>query len=146
MLGPIALIAAILVSTAVDVRPLSSDRAFLVVVNQSNPVSSLTRAELSAIFMKRARSWRGGAEVLPVDQVTQSAIRERFSRSIHGKSVAYVTRYWQRLIFAGRGIPPPEAKSSAAVLDFVRAHHGAIGYIDSQTAVPDDVKVIEVRR
>jgi hypothetical protein len=57
--------------------------------------------------------------------------------------VAYVTRYWQRLIFAGRAVPPPELRSSAAVRDFVRTHRGAIGYVDGQTP-RDDVKAIAV--
>jgi ABC-type phosphate transport system substrate-binding protein len=115
-----------------------------VVVHPSNPVTSLTRAELSALYMKRTRSWPDGREIVPVDRQSTSRVRERFSRIVHGKSVAYVTRYWQRLIFSGRAVPPRELRSDAAVLDFVRGNAEAIGYVDAGTAVGDGVKVIAV--
>jgi ABC-type phosphate transport system substrate-binding protein len=118
---------------------------FRVVVHASNPVASLTRAELSAIYMKRTRSWRDGREIVAVDQPSTSRLRERFSRAVHGKSVAYVTRYWQRLIFSGRAVPPREARSDAAVLELVRRNAEGIGYVDARTPLGDGVKTIEVR-
>ena len=124
----------------------AADAPFQVIVHRSNPTSSLTRAELSAIYMKRIRSWRGGGEIVAIEQPVRARLRDDFSRAVHGKSVAYVVRYWQRLIFAGRGIPPPEVPSSAAAIDFVRTHRGAIAYVDREVALPDDVKTIVVRR
>lgn len=118
--------------------------SFNVVVHRNNPIESITRAELSAIYMKRTRSWRDGREVLPVDQPMSSPVRERFSRSIHGKNVAYVTRYWQRLIFSGRGIPPRQLGDDAAVLELVRHSRDAIGYIARDTPPGDGVKVLPV--
>lgn len=118
---------------------------FRVVVHASNPVVSMTRAELSAIYMKRTRSWPHRTEILPVNQPAASLLREQFSRAVHGKSVAYVTRYWQRLIFSGRAVPPRELRSDAAVLDFVRRNAEAIGYVDARTPLGDGVKVIAVR-
>jgi ABC-type phosphate transport system substrate-binding protein len=145
MLGPLALVAAILLSPG-DGRPLAEDVSFRVVVNKANPVSSLTRAELSAIFMRRIRSWPDGTEIRPVEHRSAARVRARFSRDVHGKSVAYVIRYWQRLIFAGRGIPPPAVPSNAAVLAFVSANRGAIGYVDGATPIAGDLKVIEVTK
>ena len=61
---------------------------------------------------------------------------------IHQTTVAFVTRYWQRLIFAGRAIPPLEIASDDDVAAFVRKTPGAIGYVQR---APDDLKTIEVR-
>lgn len=142
MLGPLVLVAAILLSPD-DGPPLPGDLSVRVIVNKANPVSSLTRSELSAIFMRRVRSWPDGTEIRPVDH---AHVRERFSRTVHRKNVAYVTRYWQRLIFAGRGIPPPVVPSSTAVMAVVSANRGAIGYIDAATPIAGDLKVIEVTK
>jgi ABC-type phosphate transport system substrate-binding protein len=117
---------------------------FRIVVHPSNPVASMSRAELSAIYMKRTRSWRDGREILAVDQPSTSRIREQFSRAVHGKSVSYVTRYWQRLIFSGRAVPPRELRSDAAVLKFVTANAEGIGYVGKETLPGDGVKVIAV--
>lgn len=143
MLGPLSLVAAILLSPG-DGRPLPRDLSFRVVVHKANPVSSLTRAELSAIFMRRVRSWPDGTEIRPVEPRVEAEVRERFSRTVHGKSVPYVMRYWQRLIFAGRGIPPPVVPSGAAVMELVSAHRGGIGYIDAATPLAGELKAIEV--
>ena len=118
--------------------------SFNVVVHRNNPIGSITRAELSAIYMKRTRSWGDGREIVPVDQPVSSPVRERFSRSVHGKNVAYVTRYWQRLIFSGRGIPPRQLQNDAAVLELVKNSRGAIGYIARDTPPGDGVKVLPV--
>ena len=118
--------------------------SFNVIVHRDNPMMAITRAELSAIYMKRTRSWRDGHEIVPVDQPVSSAVRERFSRSIHGKNVAYVTRYWQRLIFSGRGIPPRQLQNDAAVLELVENNPDAIGYIAGDLPPDDSVKVLTV--
>jgi ABC-type phosphate transport system substrate-binding protein len=132
--------------TAADVRPPLAELPFHVIVNESNPIATITRAELSAIYLKRTRSWSGGKAIAPVGQPAKSRLREQFSRHIHGKSVAYVTRYWQRLIFSGRGIPPAEVANSAAVLEFVRKNAGAVGYVERDTILGGGVKVMAVTR
>lgn len=136
----------LVVTMAVSAGVPRSDLRFSVVVNRSNGVTSLTRAELSAIMMKRTRSWSDGEEVVPVDQQAQSAVRESFSKAIHGKSTAYVVRYWQRLIFAGRAIPPRELASDDEVIAFVKANKGAIGYVGPAVTVGDELRVIEVTK
>ena len=136
MLSELVLVAAILLSAA-DAQPA----AFHVVVHPSAKVSSLSRAELSAIFMRRTKSWPDGAEVRPVEPSSKD-LREVFARTIHGKSLAYVTRYWHRVIFAGRGVPPEELPSDREVVEYVKTHRGAIGYIG--TVPGDDVKVLTV--
>lgn len=117
---------------------------FRVVVHRANPVASISRAELSAIYMKRKRSWAGGGEIVAIDQSPASGVRERFSRAVHGKSVAYVTRYWQRLIFSGRGVPPRQVPSDAAVLALVRSNPRAIGYVRGDVTPGEGVKTIAV--
>ena len=122
----------------------AGEAAFRVIVHRDNLTTSITRAELSAIYMKRTRSWGDGREIVPVDQPVSSPVRERFSRSILGKNVAYVTRYWQRLIFSGRGIPPRQLQNDAAVLELVKNSRDAIGYIARETPPGDGVKVLSV--
>lgn len=146
MLGELVLVTTILVSAADAQLASAPERPFHVIVNSSNTVSSLTRAEVSAIFMKKVRRWPDRREVIPVDQSPTSAVRQSFSRSIHGKSVTYVIRYWHRLIFAGRAIPPDEAQSNDAVIEFVKKNRGAIGYIDAETPVGDGIKEIAVKQ
>ena len=144
MPGELLLITLLLLSGA-DVQPAAIPPPFVVIVNSEGPVTSLTRTQLSAIFMKRQRSWPDRTVIAAVDRPVGSQLREQFSRSVHGKSVAYVTRYWQRLIFSGRDIPPPVLDTDADVVNFVSTHRNAIGYVTAGTPFGGGVRLLVVR-
>ncbi len=127
-----------------DVRPSAAAEPFRVIVNASNPVASLRAQELSDIFMKKRSRWGHGEAASPVDLEDQSPVRESFSRQIHDKSTVAVKAYWQKMIFSGHEVPPPEKATSAEVVAYVRAHKGAIGYVAMDTALGSGVKVVRV--
>jgi ABC-type phosphate transport system substrate-binding protein len=121
----------------------SAAEGFKVVVNEARGVSSLTKAEVSAMLLKKTTEWGDGTPVTPVDQPAASPVRKTFSSRIHGREAAAVKSYWQQQIFAGRGVPPVEMASDEEVLAYVRSHPGAIGYV-SDSAGTDGVKVVTV--
>lgn len=122
----------------------AADSGFKVVVNASNNTTSITTQQLSRCFMKQTNTWINGEAVLPVDQVADSPVRIAFTSAIHERDVNAVKSYWQRQIFSGRGVPPPEKASDDEVLAFVRANPGAVGYVSPNTPVGAGVKVLEV--
>lgn len=117
-------------------------KSYKVIVNPSNPVSSMSREDVSRIFLKKTTKFPDGRGASPVDLPANSPIRESFSKDVHGKSSSAVDAYWQQLIFSGRDIPPPQ-KSESGVLEFVRSNGNAIGYVPSG-ADTAGVKVINV--
>lgn len=120
-----------------------AEAPFRVIVHSTNPVASLTRSELSRLFLKKTVAWTSG-EVLPVDLGEDSEVRQVFSKRVLGKDVASVKGYWQQLIFTGRGVPPVEKASEADVLSFVATNRNAIGYISSTTPLGAGVKVVRI--
>ena len=121
-------------------------RTFKIIIHASNPESELTKQEISKLFLKKVKKWKSSKEtVLPVDQVTDSPVRETFSKDIHGRKVASIKAYWQKQIFSGRGVPPEEKGSDKDVLEYVEKRVGAIGYV-SKSAEADqyEVKVLKV--
>jgi len=122
----------------------AADPGFKIVVNASNPTTSISKEQLSRCFMKQTNTWINGATVTPVDLSATSPVRVEFSTAIHERDVNAVKSFWQRQIFSGRGVPPPEKASDEEVLAFVRANPGAVGYISSDTPVGAGVKVLEV--
>ena len=121
----------------------AQETAFKVVVNPANPASSLPRAQLSRMFMKKVQAWEDGQKVTPVDQSETSAVRGVFSRSVHREAAGTIKSYWLQQVFAGRLVPPAELPSDTEVLAFVRNHVGAVGYV-SAAAATRGVKVLEV--
>ncbi|MDF1547889.1 MAG: hypothetical protein P1P88_08695 [Bacteroidales bacterium] len=116
-------------------------QSFKIIVNNANPVSSVSKADASAFFLKKKAKWANNAVVIPVDLSSKSSVRADFSEVIHKKSVSQVRAFWQQSVFAGKETPPQEMKDDNAVIDFVKANEGAIGYVSSSTAT-SGVKVL----
>jgi ABC-type phosphate transport system substrate-binding protein len=135
----VALVLALLAGT-----PAAAAADFVVVVHTGNSQSALPAAEISKLFLHRITLWSSSERVMPVDLTEDSPVRASFSRAIHERSTAAVKAYWQKMIFSGRDVPPPEKSSAAEVLAYVRANPGAIGYVPAGTALPDGVKAVRV--
>jgi ABC-type phosphate transport system substrate-binding protein len=117
---------------------------YLVIVNTANPASGAERKFLSDAFLKKTTRWSGGQLLQPVDQRSDSAVRRHFSEQVLERSVTAVRSYWQQVIFSGRDVPPPELSSDGSVLEYVRNHSGAVGYV-SGNASTAGAKVLAVR-
>ena len=117
---------------------------FLIIVHPDNPTDTLDRRQLSRIFFKLKSRWSDGHKIRPVDQGSQSPIRDSFSRTVHQRSINSVRNYWQRRLFSGQSTPPPELGSDQQVLDVVRREPGAIGYVSAAAGSIDGVKVLGI--
>lgn len=146
--------AAILVATAAAAIALGpgagadaqtpTEPGFRVIVKDSHKAISLSRKFVADVFLKKTTRWGDGSAIRPVDQRSRSAVRRRFSSRILSRSVAAVRTYWTRLVFTGRGVPPPELNGDEAVIRYVRKHPGAIGYVSSKAEL-DGVKAVAIR-
>lgn len=118
--------------------------AYRVIVHAESGMNGASRELVTNAFLKRVTRWPGGEHALPVDLPPTSAVRERFSEAVLGRSVAAVRKYWQQQIFSGRGLPPPELDSEQAVVRFVAKHRGGLGYVGPGVELRG-VKVLAVR-
>jgi ABC-type phosphate transport system substrate-binding protein len=124
--------------------PAQSDGGFVVIVNDANPKQSMDRDLVRKLFLKQLKSWESGVAAAPVDQDAKSEVREVFTREVHGKKVSAIKSYWQRMIFSGRAVPPPELDSDESVLTYVRSDPGGIGYVAPGTELGDGVRELEL--
>ena len=116
---------------------------YRVIVHPDNPADSLTKSEISQFLLKKKSRWKHGTPVEPVNLDDTSAVREAFSKDVHGRSVSSIKDYWQRQIFSGDGVPPPEVASDSKAIAFVKSHPGGIGYV-SASARLNGVKVLDL--
>ena len=123
--------------------PAQGPPPFVVIVNLSNPITSLPVTELQRVFRKQTRMWRHGESMVPVDWDATSEVRQEFSRLVMGRSVREMADFWiQQSITQGLA-PPSTQKSTRAILRFVASVPGAISYVPRGEA-DDTVKVISV--
>jgi ABC-type phosphate transport system substrate-binding protein len=114
---------------------LSAADPVAIVVHPESGIRSVTRSELSKIFLKRLRSWQDGTMAEPVDQRPNSETRRLFTRLVHRRDVVTIEVYWKRMIFSGRAVPPKEVATDREVLEFVRSTPGAVGYVSLSTSL-----------
>ena len=120
-----------------------SKATFVVIVHPENPAESVSKKKVSRLLLKELASWDGGLSVQPIDLDSKSEIRREFSRDVHGRSVSSIKNYWQRQIFSGRAVPPPEVANDTAVISHVKSNRGAIGYVSASARI-DGVKVLDL--
>ena len=139
-------LAAVILGVALAVGQAASgeDYGFRVIVNASNPITSISRGELSSIFLKQETSWPDGQVALPVDQGESAQVRSDFSRVVLRRPVAAVKSYWNKQIFSGSGVPPVEKGSNEDVVAYVNAFHGAVGYVGLSAALSAGVKPVRL--
>jgi ABC-type phosphate transport system substrate-binding protein len=120
--------------------------AFVVVVNASVAGTTVHRADLAAVFLKKAVRWGDGSPANPVDLSGTSPVRKGFSETVLHMPVMAVVQYWGRqLASMATSVRPPTVKGSEGeVLAYVAKTSGAVGYVSSGTALPPGVKAVTV--
>ena len=116
---------------------------YQVVVNKNNPVTSLSKNQLKKIYTKKMTKWDDDKKIKPLDLLKNSDVRSSFSSNVLKKSVSAMRAYWQRQIFSGKGVPPPEKKSDTDVIEYVKNNPGAIGYVSAGANI-SGVKKIKI--
>ena len=135
---------AIALLLAVPVPSPAADE-FVVIVHPSVAGVNVRRADLAAVFLRKATRWGGGATAVPVDQSGTSPVRNAFSQAVLGMPVATAVQYWQKQMFAANPLRPPAVKGSdAEVIAFVAKTEGAVGYVSKTAVLPAGVKAIAV--
>jgi len=122
----------------------AQDASFRVIVHAANPVTTLLRAEVSDLFLKKVAAWKTGDAVVPVDQGQDTDVRKLFSKHVLGREVEAVKGYWQQAIFTGKSFPPVEKANDAEVMAFIAANPHSIGYVSAAAVLPTTVKVVRV--
>jgi ABC-type phosphate transport system substrate-binding protein len=102
----------------------------VVVVSAKSPVGALSKAQVEDLFLGKTIRFPDGALAVAIDQAEGSAVRNEFYDKIVGKSAAQIKAYWSKIIFTGRGQPPPSVSSAVEMIKRISADPAAVGYID----------------
>lgn len=124
---------------ALTARPTMAD--VVAVVSSKSAVTTLSKIQITDIFLGKTRRFPDGTPTMAIDQVDGSAARDEFYMRLAGKTAAQLTAYWSKIIFTGRGQPPPTVSDDIEMKKRISANPAAIGYID-RSLVDDSVRVV----
>ncbi len=111
------------------------------VVSAKSPITALSKSQVADIFLGRVSHFPDGTQAVPIDQADGSRRRDEFYDKVVGKSAAQIKAYWAKIIFTGRGQPPPTVSNDSEMKKRIVENPAAIGYID-RSLVDDKVKVL----
>lgn len=116
----------------------------VVVVSSRSPVTSISRLHLADLYLGRASRFDDGRPAAPIDLEPGTPAREAFYQRYLQRSPAEIEAHWARLVFTGRGRPPPDVESGREMRERVAADPRAVGYLD-RSLVDASVRVVKIR-
>lgn len=118
--------------------------SLVIIVNQSNPVDSLTSAELRSIFLGERTHWANGRRITLVMMEPGQPERDTVLRQICRLSEAEFRRRFLQALFTGEVIVSPKTLSTpVGVRKFVFNVPGAIGYVRPEDA-DKSIKILRI--
>ncbi|HVK60411.1 MAG TPA: hypothetical protein VM432_02625 [Bdellovibrionales bacterium] len=133
LLRPLILCVLIFIVSQSD-SALGSDK-LMFIVNEKNPIKSLSVNELRDYYFKRRRSWPNGVSVRFIDAGEGTAALKRFQSEYLKRSQKDINLYWiGQKLYSGDSAPLREP-SEATIVQFVASLPGGIGYITDRSLI-----------
>lgn len=113
--------------------------AEIVMIGNIKNTQQLTVLQVQDIYMGRTRTLPDGNLAYPFDQTD---LRDEFYLKLTQRSVAQINAYWARLMFSGKTSPPTKLADDQSIIEIVKKHEGAIGYINKENADVSTVRIL----
>jgi ABC-type phosphate transport system substrate-binding protein len=115
-------------------------QAQVVILSTKNPISKLTKEQVSQIFLGQAKTFYTGGQAEPLDLPEGIDVRNAFYQKTLNKPSAQMKAFWSKMEFSGSA-HAPKALSAAEVVKLVASNPKYIGYVDASAVTPE-VKVV----
>jgi ABC-type phosphate transport system substrate-binding protein len=129
------------IGLALSLAAAAATADVVAVVSAKSAVTTLSKSQVADIFLGKAVRFPNGVQAVPIDQADGSVAHDEFYAKLAGKSAAQLRAYWSKIIFTGRGEPPPAVANSDEMKKRLIQNPAAIGYIESNR-VDDTVRVV----
>src|ERR1700683_3990294 len=112
----------------------------VLVANKGVQISEITNADLRAIFMGTRTRFADGSHAVPVP-LKGGPVHEAFLKNHFGEDPEEFRSQWGKVVFTGEGAMPKAFDSESALIEYVAATPGAVGYV-SQISSQNRVKLL----
>jgi ABC-type phosphate transport system substrate-binding protein len=138
-----SIFAVLLMILAVFVPSLTKAEV-LIIVNAKSPLKQISSEDVMNIFLGKKLTWEDekSTEVKFV-LMPEAECHEEFVKKFTKKSAAQFKRYWNNMVFTGKGMMPKSINSAEEMIRFVSETDGAIGYV-APGAPLDGVAVMDI--
>jgi hypothetical protein len=103
-------------------------------------ISEISNADLRAIFMGTRTRFADGSHAVPVT-LKGGPVHEVFLKNHLGEGPEEFRSQWRKVVFTGQGAMPKAFDSESALIEYVAATPGAVGYV-SRISPQNRVKLL----
>jgi ABC-type phosphate transport system substrate-binding protein len=132
---------AVVLGTLIAPVPAATADAIIFIANKSVKASEISRSEARDVFLGDSSSV-GGSHVVPTVLQTDE-VHEAFLQFV-GRSKSAFQATWRKQVFTGKGMMPHTCTGEEAMISYVSATPGAIGYISASKAA-SGVRVLKLQ-
>lgn len=127
---------------SICITSVASSDTISIIANPESPFVDveLNNKTVKDIFLGKITKIKGHS-VEPINQAAGRPITVLFNEAVVGKNENKMRAYWSRMVFSGKGSPPPTLDDDQAVKIHVSNNKGALSYI-KKSSVDDTVKVM----
>ena len=93
---------------------------------------SLSCTDIKNIFLGKKATWSDGQQITFVI-LNSGDVHKAFLKYYVKKNPSQFLNYWRHMLFTGKGMEPKAFNSEQALMEYVAAHEGVIGYISNET-------------
>jgi hypothetical protein len=112
----------------------------MLVANKGVRVSEITNADVRAIFLGTKTRFADGSHAVPVT-LKGGPVHEVFLKNYVREGPEEFRSQWRKVVFTGQGAMPKACDSESALIEYVAATPGAVGYV-SRISPQDRVKLL----
>ena len=116
----------------------------VLIANKSAQITEIKDADLRAIFKGEKTRFADGSHAVPVT-LKGGPVHEVFLRNHLGYSPDEFRAQWRKAVFTGQGAMPRAFDSESALIEYVAATPGAVGYV-SRMSPQEKVTTISVTK
>jgi len=119
---------------------------YLLIVNKSVKVESISKKDLKKVYRGKLRQWdKSETPIKPCYVDAKSKEGKVFFDKLLKVKPNRFKKFWLKMIFKGKGPAPVEETSSDGVIDFVSSNSGGVGIIPEsarEKALESGAKII----
>ena len=131
-------------TASLETSLVRADGGFVVVVNNANDTSQLSRGELKKLCTGGTKQWRSGAAV-QLGIIASEAPETQHLAGLMDFAPKELLSRIQEQVFKGEMKRPVVLRSSAECIGFARSNAGAICVASSQTPMPPEAHAVPIR-
>lgn len=118
----------------------------VVIVNESNPLQSISKDQLRDYFLKKTKTWPDGSPVKFFDRREESRERNLFLNNFIERSSREVETFWiGQKLYTGHSAPT-QVSSDSMTMALIARFPGAISYLSSEVPLKSGLKKIQVTK